>query len=404
MKLKRTWIQTAACTAIGLLAVASAHAQNAAPFRIGVLNDQSGVSAAAGGKGSQQAIEMAIADFGGKLLGRPIELLSADLQNKVDVATGIAREWIDSKDVQAIFDLQHSGAALAVIALAEKANRIAIVSSGASSQITGKGCTPISFHWTYDTYALSRLQPTALVQMGKKNWYLINLDYVAGATLEADVSEAVTALGGTIVGKARAPLGAANYSSTLLTAENSKSDVVMLGGAGADLANQIKQAREFGIGERKTLSTPFMHIMDVQMLGQQVAQGTYVGEAFYWDMNNETRAWSKRFIDKMGVPPTMHQAGNYSAAMHYFKAVAAAGNSGGLEVAKAMRSTKINDMMTKNGEIRADGRVVRDMYLFRVKAPSASKHKFDYYETLATVPGASLARPLSQSECPLVKK
>jgi branched-chain amino acid transport system substrate-binding protein len=199
------------------------------------------------------------------------------------------------------------------------------------------------------------------------------------------------------------PLGAANYSSTLLTAEDSKADVVMLGGAGSDLANQIKQAKEFGLTEQQTLATPYTTFMDVHNLRLEVAQGTYVGEAFYWDMNDETRAWSKRFIEKMGVPATMHQAGNYSAAMHYFKAVAAVGSSDGLLVAKEMRSTKINDMMSKNAEIREDGRVIRDMYLFRVKTPAASKYKFDYYETLATVPGSELARPLAQSECPLVK-
>ncbi|QDL38618.1 ABC transporter substrate-binding protein [Rhodoferax sediminis] len=392
------------CALFASLAVCGASAQNVKPFRIGVLNDQSSVYSTIGGKGAQLAVEMAVADFGGKVLGRPIEVLSADHQNKVDVATGIAREWMESKDVQAIFDLQNSAVALAVIPLVQKANRIAIVSGGASSEITGKACTPVSFHWTYDTYSLSRVLPRALIASGKKNWYLIDSDYAAGAALERDVAGAVEQFGGKVVGKVKVPLGATNFASTMLAAQGSKADVIMLGGAGADLINQVKQAREFGISEQQVLATPYANIIDVHALGLAAAQGLYVSEPFYWDLNDETRAWSKRFIAKMGVPATSFQAGNYSAALHYLKAVAAAGTSDGLKVADAMRRMPINDMMTKNGQIRADGRVVRDLYLFQVKSPAKSKYKFDYYETRATVAGADAFRPLAESECPLVKR
>lgn len=381
-----------------------AHAQNVAPFRIGVLNDQSSVHSTGGGKGAQVSVELAVADFGGKVLGRPIEVLSVDHQNKVDVATGIAREWLDSKGVNAIFDLQNSAVALAVIPIVQKANRIAIVSGGASSEITGKACTPLSFHWTYDSYSLSRSLPKALIAAGKKNWYLINSDYTLGATLERDMTDAVTKLGGKVVDKARVPLGATNYSSTLLRAEASKADVIMLGGAGADLVNQIKQAQEFGMAGQQVLATPFANIVDVNTLGLAVTQGLFVSEPFYWDLSDETRAWSKRYIQKMGIPATSYQAGNYSSALHYLKAVAAAGTADGAKVAEVMRGMPVNDMMTKGARIREDGRLIRDMYLFRVKTPAQSKHKFDFYEVRGTIAGADAFRPVAESECPLLKR
>lgn len=397
-------IAASACALVAVMAPGAADAADVAPFRIGVLNDQSSAYAVIGGKGSQVAVEMAVADFGGKVLGRPIEVLSADHQNKVDVAIGIAREWIESKDVQAIFDLANSGVALAVIPLVEKANRVAIVSSGASSEITGKACTPVSFQWTYDTWSISRVLPKALVKLGKKSWYLMNYDYTAGAALENDVSSALGAYGGKIAGKVRLPLGATNYSSALLTAQNSGADVIMLGGGGADMINQVKQAKEFGLNEQMALATPFATVLDVHSLGLANAQGLYASEAFYWDLTPETRAWSKRFVEKRGVPATMYQAGNYSAALHYLKAVAAAKTSDGRQVAKAMKATRVNDMMTKNAEIRADGRLVRDQYVFRVKSPAQSKYPFDYFELMATVPGAEAVRPLAESACPLVKR
>lgn len=400
----KTWITTAACAVLTSLAISGAGAQEATPFRIGILTDYSSVFAANGGKGAQLALEMAVADFGGKVLGRPIEVLAADHQNKVDVATGIAREWMESKNVNAIFDLMSSAVALSVIPLVEKSNRIAIVSGAASSEITGKGCTPVSFHWTYDSYSLSRMQPKALVGMGKKNWYLINFDNMTGAALERDMNAALEKFGGKVTGKVRVPLGAANYTSTMLTAQNSKADVIMLGGAGTDLLNQAKQAREFGISDDQVLATPYATIIDVHTLGLTAAQGLYTSDAFYWDLNDETRAWSKRFIEKMKVPATSYQVGNYSAALHYLKAVAAAGTADGRKVADEMRRTRVNDMMTKNAEIRPDGRVIRELHLFRVKKPSESKYKLDYLERVATISGADAFRPLSESECPLVKR
>lgn len=401
--MKRTLV-SAACALLVSLAPSIVGAQNAEPFRIGLITDYSSVFAANGGKGAQVALEMAVADFGGKALGRPIEVLTADHQNKVDVATGIAREWIEAKNVNAFFDLMNSSVALAVIPLAEKANRVAVVSGAASSDITGKGCTPISFHWTYDSYSLSRVQPKALVGLGKKNWYLINFDNTSGASLERDVGTGVEQFGGKVMGKVRVPLGSANYTSAMLTAQNSRADVVMLGGAGTDLLNQAKQAKEFGISEQQVLATPYATIIDVHTLGLAGAQGLYTSEPFYWDLTPETRAWSQRFIQKMGVPATSYQAGVYSGVLHYLKAVAAAGTADGRKVAEKMKQTRVNDMMTHDGEVRADGRVLRDMHLFRVKAPSQSKYKFDYLERVATVKGAEAFRPLSESECPLVKR
>ena len=390
----------------GVMAVPAvrARAQGNAPFRIGVMNDQSSVYSNLGGKGSRVAIELAIEDFGGSVLGRPIELLSADHQNKVDVGTSIAREWLDVKGVQAIFDLQTSSVALAVIPILAKANKIGVASASSSSDITGKACTPVTFHWTYDSYALSRVQPTALVKQGKLKWFLINIDNAAGTALEADLTNALTKLGATILGKVKAPLGATDYTSVLLMAQNSGADVIQIGASGADLVNEINQIKEFGIDHGKIVATTGMSIIDVNSLGLEKSEGLLVAESFYWDLNEATRNWSKRYIERMGVPATMYQAGNYSAALHYLKAVDKVGSSDGLPVANMMKRTPVEDMMSNKLEIREDGRVVREVYLFRVKAPKESKHKFDYYHVDAVVPGASLVRPLSESECQFIKK
>ena len=381
----------------------AARSQAAKPFRIGVLNDQSASTAVASGKGTIAAIELAIEDFGGSVLGRPIELISADHQNKVDVATSVAREWLDVRGVEAIIDLQNSAVALAVIPLVQKANKVAIACTVSSTDVSGKACTPISFHWIYDNYALARVMPKTVVGQGKKKWFLLNPDYAAGISIERELIKALGEYGATVVGKTRHPLGATEFSSVLLTAQHSGAEVIQIGAASSDLVNEVRQVKEFGIDHDHLIATTAMSIVDVHSLGLEATSGLLASEAFYWDLDDKTRAWTKRFVKKMGIPATMWQAGNYSAALHYLKSVAAAGTSEGLKVAQAMKSALIDDMMGTNIKIRADGRVVRDMHLFRVKTPKESKYAFDYYERIATAPGSELVVPVSESECALIR-
>lgn len=380
-----------------------AYAQQQQPFRIGVLCDQSSVNSTSGGKGSITAIQLAVEDFGGQVLGRPIEVLTADHQNKVEIASGIAREWMETKNVEAFFDLQNSACALAVMGLASAKNKVAVVSNAHSSQLTGKQCTPTSFHWTYDTYQLSGVQPQAFVGMGKKRWFLLNWDYAFGISLEQDFRRSLEALGAEVVGSVRVPAGASDFSSAILAAANSGADVVQVGVAGTDLLNLIKSAREFGLDSAATLATTSITLVDVELLGLEAAQGLYVNEVFYWDQNEKTRAWSKRYIDKVGIPPNGERACGYSGALHYLKAVAKTDGADGAAVAREMRNTPVNDLLSDNLTVRSDGLCVRDMYLYKVKSPSASKTKFDDYEYVSKVTGESSVRPLSVSECPLVK-
>ena len=379
-------------------------AQSSNPFRIAVLNDQSSVYSAVGGKGSLYAVQMAVEDFGGTLLGRPIEVLSADHQNKVEIATGIAREWIEARGVEAIFDLGNSACALAVIGLLANAQKIAVVSGGVSSEITGKACTPFSFHWVQDTYATSRVQSRALVDMGKKKWFLINPDYAVGNALERDITAALTEFGGTAVGKVKLPIGSSDFSAAIVTAANSGADVVQIGQTGPDLTNFVKQVKEYGLDSTASVSVTSTNIVDIINTGLGVMRGLFVSEPFYWDQNDEVRAWSKRYIDKIGIPPNALQAGNYSGTLHYLKAVAAAGSTDGTQIAKAIRARPVSDMMSKNLVVREDGRVIRGMIQFRVKSPEESKYKFDIFEILAEIPGTEVVRPFSQSECPMIKR
>ncbi|HKR20109.1 MAG TPA: ABC transporter substrate-binding protein [Stellaceae bacterium] len=373
---------------------------------IGVMNDMSSVYSYLGGMGSVAAARMAVKDFGGKVLGKPIEVIFADHQNKPDVGAAIARKWFDQDGVDAIVDLPTSSVAIAVQQVAKERGKVTLISNGGSSELTGKYCSPTGVHWTYDTYALAHVTGKAIVQQGGKKWFFITADYAFGHQLQDDTAAVVKASGGTVVGSVNVPLNNADFSSFLLQAQQSKAQVIGLANAGGDTVNSIKQAAEFGIvkgGQR--LAGLLVFIADVNALGLQTAQGLMLTEAYYWDQNAQTRAFAKRFeAEYNGKVPTSGQAGVYGAVLHYLKAMAAAKTEDGVKVVAEMRKMPINDFMTHNGKIRIDGRVIRDMYLFQVKSPQESKYPYDYYKQLAVIPGDQAFRPLSESECPLVKQ
>ena len=374
-------------------------------IKIGVLNDQSGAYADVGGRGSVLAAQMAAEEVGSTVLGKKIEIIFADHQNKPDVASSIARRWIDTDGVDAMTDGAASSAGLAMQEVSRDKNRIFLVSGPASSDFTGKFCSPVSFHFNYDTYALANGTGKALVGQGGDTWYFLTADYAFGHALERDTSRFVVEGGGKVLGASRHPLGASDFSSFLVTAQGSGAKIIGLANAGTDTINSIKQAAEFGIvkgGQR--LAGLLVMITDVHALGLNAAQGLVVTNSFYWDKTDKTRAWGKRFIERHGKAPTMIQAGVYSGTLHYLKAVQAAGTDEAMAVAAKMRATPVNDMYNDNVQIRADGRVLHEMNLVQVKAPSESKYPFDYYKILTTIPGENAFRPLSQSECPLVKK
>ncbi|MGH6983412.1 MAG: ABC transporter substrate-binding protein [Stellaceae bacterium] len=372
---------------------------------IGVMNDMSSVYSYLGGMGSVVAARMAVKDFGGKVLGKPIDVIYADHQNKPDVGAAIARKWFDEDGVDAIVDLPTSSVAIAVQQVAKERGKVTLISNGGSSELTGKYCSPTGVHWTYDTYALAHVTGKAIVQQGGKKWFFITADYAFGHQLQDDTAAVVKASGGTVVGSVNVPLNNADFSSFLLQAQQSKAQVIGLANAGGDTVNSIKQAAEFGIvkgGQR--LAGLLVFIADVNALGLQTAQGLMLTEAYYWDQNAQTRAFAKRFEAEFnGKVPTSGQAGVYGAVLHYLKAMQAAKTEDGVKVVAQMRKMPINDFMTHNGHIRIDGRVIRDMYLFQVKSPQESRYPYDYYKQLAVIPGDQAFRPLSESDCPLVK-
>jgi branched-chain amino acid transport system substrate-binding protein len=372
--------------------------------KIGVLTDMSSLYADATGKGSLAAVQMAVADYGGKVKGKPVEVVSADHQNKPDVGVNIARNWYDNEKVDAIFDVPTSSVALPISALTREKNKININSGGGSSDITGVACSPNTVHWTYDTYALSNVAGKAMVQRGEDTWFFITADYAFGMALERDAANVVKENGGKVIGDVRHPLNSSDFSSYVLQAQASKAKVVALANAGGDTTNALKQASEFGLmkGGQKLIAL-LLEITDVHSLGLQAAQGLILTDAFYWDRDDETRAFSKRFNEKVGHMPTMIQAGLYSATMHYLKAIEAIGTDEAPKVMAQMRATPINDFFARNGKIRIDGRMVHDMYLFEVKKPEESKGEWDLYKLLATVPGDQAFRPLDKGGCPLVK-
>jgi len=373
--------------------------------KIGVLTDMSGQFSHESGEGSVTAIKMAVEDFGGKVLGKPIEVVVADHQNKPDTASALARKWFDVDHVDMIGNLINSSIALTVTGLAKEKNRIAIINGSGSSRLTGDACTPNSIHYAYDTYALARGTGSALAKEGKKTWYFLTADYAFGHALEADTSAVVKAMGGEVLGSTRYPPESFDQSSFLLQAQSSKAQVVGLAGSGNVLVNSIKSAQEFGIPSGgQTLAGLLVWITDVKSLGLAAAQGLVLTNAFYWDRDDETRAWSKRFFEKMKRMPHMGDAGDYSSTMHYLQAVQAAGTDEAQAVMNKMREMPINDFFAKNGRIREDGRMVHDMYVYEVKKPSESKGDWDFYKLREVIPGDQAFRPLKDSACPLVKK
>jgi len=372
--------------------------------KLGVLNDMSSLYADLSGAGSVEAARMAIADFGGSVNGKKIELISADHQNKPDVGSAIATQWFDNDGVDAIVDVPTSSVALAVQQIARTKGKLFLISGAAASDLTGKACSPTSVHWTYDTVALANGTGGAVVKAGGDTWFFITADYAFGHALERDTARVVEANGGKVLGKVRAPLNTADFSSFLLQAQGSKAKIIGLANAGGDTINSIKQAGEFGIVEGgQKLAGLLVFITDIHCLGLQAAHGLQLTEAFYWDQNDATRAWSKRFFDKIGREPSMVQAGVYGAVTHYLNAIKATNSDDGLTVVKQMKATPINDFMTKNGKIREDGTLVRDMYLFEVKAPAESKGPWDYYKQIAVISGEDAFKLPGPNECPLVK-
>ena len=372
--------------------------------KIGVLNDMSSLYADISGPGSVEAARMAIADFGGTVNGKKIELISADHQNKPDIGSAIATQWFDNDGVDVIVDVPTSSVALAVQEVARNKGKVFLISGAAASDLTGKACSPTSVHWTYDTVALANGTGSAVVKAGGDTWFFITADYAFGHALERDTAKVVEDNGGKVLGKVRAPLNTPDFSSFLLQAQSSKAKIIGLANAGGDTINSIKQAAEFGIVEGgQKLAGLLVFITDINSLGLQTANGLQLTEAFYWDQNDGTRTWSKRFMDKMKRQPTMVQAGVYGAIMHYLAAIKATGSDDGLTVVKQMKATPVNDFMTKNGKIREDGTLVRDMYLFEVKKPAESKGPWDYYKQIATIPGEQAFKRPSGNECPLVK-
>ncbi|MFG1421680.1 ABC transporter substrate-binding protein [Roseixanthobacter liquoris] len=394
----------AGLAATSLLALTAARAADG-PVRIGVLNDQSGLYSEFGGIGSVEAAKMAVEDFGGKVLGRPIEILSADHQNKTDVGAATARKWFDEENVLAIADLTNSAVALAVQGMAKERGRITLSSGPATTRLTNEDCSPTGFHWPWDTYSQAVGTARAVLQDGGKSWYLVVVDYAFGHQMSADISKTVTAGGGTVVGQVRYPTGAADFSSFLLQAQGSKAQIIGLANGGMDTINSIKQAAEFGItdGGQRLVGLAIM-ISDVNALGLKAAKGLIATTAYYWDRNDASRAFGARYMKKTGRMPDMIQAGVYSSVLHYLKAMQAANSDDGKVVAEKMREMPVNDFFVTNGKVRADGRMEHDMYLIQVKDPSESKYPWDYYKILRTIPAAEATMPLSESKCPLVKK
>jgi branched-chain amino acid transport system substrate-binding protein len=402
MKLKT--LAAGLCAALATSSIAHAQISDDV-VKLGVLTDMSSLYSDATGKGSLTAVEMAVADFGGKVKGKPIVVVSGDHQNKPDVGSNIARNWYDNEKVDAILDVPTSSVALAVQNITREKNKVLIISGGGSSDLTGVACSPNGIHWTYDTYALSNVAGLAMVKRGDDSWFFLTADYAFGAALERDAANVVTSHGGKVLGNVRHPLNNSDFSSFLLQAQASKAKVIGLANAGGDTTNAIKQAAEFGItqGGQKVMPLLF-EITDAHAIGLKDGQGTFVTDAFYWDLNDESRAFSKRFMDKVGHMPTMIQAGLYSATMHYLKAIDAIGTDDALKTIAQMKKTHIHDFFTKDGYIRDDGRMVHEMHLFQMKKPSESKSSWDIYNLVTTIPGDEAFRPLDKGGCPLVKK
>ncbi|WP_407525843.1 ABC transporter substrate-binding protein [Methylobacterium oryzisoli] len=379
--------------------------QSGDAIKIGVLNDQSGLYAEFGGVGSVTAAKMAVEDFGGTVLGRRIEVLSADHQNKPDVASNIARQWLDVDGVDVFADLTNSAVSLAVQYITRERGKIALFSGPATTRLTNEDCSPTGFHWTFDTYSQAIGSARAVLQEGGKNWFLLVADYAFGHQMAADLANEVTTGGGTVVSQVKHPSGSSDFSSYLLQAQASKAQIIGLANGGTDTVNAVKQAGEFGIAERgQRLVGLVLVISDVHAIGLRSAHGLIATTAYYWDRDDASRDFAKRYEERMRRKPGMVQAGVYSSVLHYLKAVKAAGTNDGKVVAAKMREMPVDDFFSRGGRIREDGRLLHDMYLVEVKRPEDSKGPWDYYKVLRTIPAEQAAMPLSASKCPLVKK
>ena len=387
------------------MSATAALAQGKPPLKLGGILDMSGLYADITGAGSETAAKMAAEDFGGEVLGRKIEILAADHLNKADLAANIARDMLDNQGVEMIYDVAASATALAAGEIAKARNKIVFFNGPGSIRLSNEACGPYTVHYVFDTFAQANVTGLAAVRQGLDSWFFITVDYAFGHDLEKDTVNVVQRSGGKVLGNVRHPLNSSDFSSYLLQAQASKAKVIGLANAGGDTVNAIKQAAEFGIMKGGQKVSPLLaFVTDIDSIGLDTAQGLLLAEAFYWDLNDEPRAFSKRFADRVKRPPTSAQAGVYSSVTHYLKAVKAAGTTDSAAVMKIMKETPINDFFAKNGRIREDGRMVHDMYLFEVKKPSESKARWDDYKLLATVSGDQAFQSLEQSRCPLVKK
>lgn len=373
--------------------------------KIGVITDMSGFLADIAGPGSVAAVRMAVADFGGQVLGKPIEVVVADNGNKPDLAASITRSWFDTQKVDMITDLGNSATGLASVQVAGQKNKVAIAVAPGTARITNEDCTATGLHWAYDTFALANGTASTLVKMGLDSWYFVTIDFAGGHSIEKDAADIVRASGGKVLGAARHPIDTNDFSSYVLQAQGSKAKVIGFASAGAAAINAIKTAHEFGLREGgQTLAGLYFFVSDIHSLGLAVAQDMIVTTAFYWDMDEETRAWSKRFFQQANRMPTQIQAANYSATLHYLKAVQAAGTDEAGPVVANMKKMPVKDFFAKTGTVREDGRMLHDMYVVRVKRPAESKYPWDYYEIKATIPAEQAFQALSKSACPRIKK
>ncbi|EKS36227.1 hypothetical protein HMPREF9695_02645 [Afipia broomeae ATCC 49717] len=400
-------------TRIGLTVAAMLMAGSAAQaqvsddaVKIGVLTDHSGGFAYLVGKHSVEAAQMAVDDFGGKVLGKPISVVTADHQNKADIASAISRKWFETEGVDTITDVAGSAVALATQEIARSRGKVLLISGAATTELTGKACSETTSQWSYDTYAFAKGTASQVTKQGGDSWYFLTSDYAFGHSLQRDASRFVEASGGKVLGSVRFPFGSPDFSSFLLQAQASKAKVIGLAMSGADLLSAVKQAREFGIVQSgQNLASLVIYINDIEGVGLNVAQGLTLTTSFYWDANDETRAWAKRFMERSGgFIPNLITAGTYASVLHYLKAVEAAGTDEGKAVAAKMKELPVNDFYNKNVQIRADGRVMHKTFLMKVKSPADSKYRGDFYQQLAEMSGDESFKPLAESECPLVKK
>jgi len=404
---RRSMLRRSLAVASSSLGMPILHAQSNDSVRIGLILDMTGVYSSISGKGTATAAALAIEDFGGSVLGRKIELIVGDHQSKADLASTIAREWFDMRKVDTIQDVTGGAAALAVLNIAKEKNKVIVFSGPSADRITNDLCMPSSVHYAYDSYSLANTVARAVVRNGGKEWFFITADYTGGHDIAKAATTAIIEEGGSVIGNIKHPLNATDFSSWVLQAQASKAQVIGLASFGNDLVNFIKSADEFGLGksgkDTKKLASLLMYINDVHALGLQAAQGMLLSEGFYWDMNDETRKFSRRYFERVKAMPNMSQAGTYSSTLHYLKAVKAAGTTETAAVMAKMRELPVNDFYA-TGYIREDGRMVHDMYLFQVKSPDESRYPWDYFKLVSKVPGDQAFLPLAKSQCPLVKK